>query len=189
LAPRRVECFWLEPTEQARSELRRYEKVDDYSKPPTCPQNQMRHHDTSIYTGDVPYPFDPKGTLGYGLDDIPHGDPSWPRVCHVCGYQFREEDHWQHNVSRLFKGAPDGRLYTTRNAPPGAMYDATWWNHPGPDGITLAIVLPPQGGDDIWMPDDGRWTRTGTIPKVTCSPSILTPRYHGWLRDGFLEEC
>lgn len=33
------------------------------------------------------------------------------------------------------------------------------------------------------------WTRTGAIPKVTCSPSILTPRYHGFLRDGFLEEC
>lgn len=189
----RIECFWMEPVELGRHDLRRYQRLDDYSAA-TCPENRMRHHDTTVILGDETLPFDPQGLLGYGRDDVPHDDPRWPRACHVCGAPFLDEDYWQHNVIRFFKGAPDGKLYTTRDMPPGAMYDAEWWPRKGPDGITLAVVLPPHGGDDVWMPDTGPhgqspWTRTGTIPKVTCSPSILTPRYHGWLRDGWLEEC
>jgi hypothetical protein len=186
----RIECFWLEPTEMGRSELRRYEKIEyNPMPPPSCPQNPMKHHDTTVYLEDIPYPFDPQGLLGYGRDDVDHSDPHWPTVCDVCGTPFKDTDNWQHNVSRLFKGAPDGKLYTTRTMPPGSMYDAEWWPDKGPDGIALCVVLPPNGGADYWHPDEkrqGGWTRTGTIPKITCHPSILTPRYHGWLRDGWL---
>jgi hypothetical protein len=191
----RIECFWLEPTELASSELRRYEKISYSPMPPdSCPQNRMRHHDTTVYVGEVSYPFQPEGINGYGCDDVPHDDLNWPKTCHTCGFSFREEDHWQHNVNRLFKGAPDGKFYTLRNAPPGAMYDASWFGAKGSDGIALAVVLPPNGGDDVWMPDHSSkqgnpWTRTGTIPKVTCTPSILTSNYHGYLRAGWLEEC
>jgi len=191
----RIECFWLEPTEMARSDLRRYQRVEyGAAPPPSCPQNYMKFHDTTVYIGDVAYPFGDQGLLGYGRDDVPHDDPRWPKVCDVCGTPFQEHDNWQHNVSRYFKGAPDGKLYTTRDMPPGSMYDATWWDEKGPDGISLAVVLPPKGGIDVWHPDSasisgGKWTRTGTIPKVTCTPSILTPSYHGFLTDGFLIEC
>jgi len=196
----RIECFWLEPVELARSSLRRYQRVLDYTAV-TCPGNPMRHHDTSVYIGDVPYPYDPQGILGYGKDDVPHDDPRWPKTCHVCGYAFKDDDNWQHNVSQYFRDARNGKLYTTRNMPPGAMYDAKWWDHPGPDGISLAVVLPPEktdpeyGQSSVWHPDtpphngSAPWTRTGTIPKVTCTPSILTPDYHGFLIDGWLVEC
>jgi hypothetical protein len=187
-----VECFWMEPTELGRSELRRYQNYT--TEPPSCPENPMRHHDTSVYLEDIAYPFGDQGLLGYGRDDVAHDDPRWPRVCGTCGVAFRDEDHWQHNVERYFKGAPDGKLYTTRTMPPGAMYDATWWGVKGPDGITLAVVLPPDGGYNVWHPDSpsssgGVWTRTGTIPRVTCTPSILTPSYHGFLTDGKLVSC
>lgn len=195
----RIKCFWMEPTEIGTSDLRRYERRSyDPMTPPTCPSNPMRYHDATIVIGEVPYPFDPQGLVGYShSDDIPHDDLRWPTVCETCSTPFKEDDHWQHNVKRLFKGAPDGKLYTTRNMPPGAMWDADWWPEKGPDGITLAVALPPGGnGDvDVWMPDgtcnksSTPWTRTGTIPNVTCRPSILTPRYHGFLTDGWLEEC
>jgi hypothetical protein len=189
-----IQCFWIEPTEMARSELRRYERHSyDPMPPPSCPQNSMRYHDTSVYIGDVPYLFTEDGRLGEE-GKLSHDDPRWPKACDVCGCLFRDEDYWQHNLLRLFRGAPDGKLYTVRNAPPGAMYDAYWWRVKGPDGIALAVCLPPNGGDDVWHPDSpsssgGAWMRTGTIPNVTCTPSILTPRYHGFLTNGKLVSC
>ena len=193
----RIECFWMEPTELASSELRRYQRIA-YGEPGEslayrCP-GPLSYCNASIYLGDVPYPFDPQGLLGYGSDDVPHNDPHWPETCEFCHRVFPPDDMWQHNVSRYFQGAPDGKLYTTSTMPPGAMYDADWWNVPGPDGVTLTVVLPPQGGFDVWHPDSPSsngtpWTRTGTIPKVTCTPSVLTPRYHGFLTDGWLIEC
>lgn len=183
-----IECFWLEPVELGAESLRRYESILYGGAPAvTCPQNRMKIHDTTVELGTVPYPFD--STLGWGRDDVPHDDPRWPQVCDVCGTPFKSTDCWQHNMERLFKGAPDGKLYTTRNMPPGAMFNADWLQK-GPDGIALAVVLPSR---DLWCPDmpstsGTPWTRTGTIPKVTCTPSILTSRYHGFLTDGFLRE-
>ncbi len=187
-----IECFWLEPVEMARSTLRRYER-HPYDSPPSCPQNRMRYHDTSVYLGNVPYPFGPRELLGEG-GNISHDDTRWPKACETCGVSFRDEDYWQHNLDRLFKGAPDGQLYTTRNMPPGSLFDASWWPEKGPDGRCLAVVLPPLGGDDIWIVDaegkaGSRWTRSGAVPKVTVTPSILTPRYHGFLTNGCLVSC
>lgn len=190
----RIECFWLEPTAFGWSSLRRYEKHSyDPMPPPSCPSNEMKYHDTTVDLGQVDYPL--SDLNGYGKDDVPHDDPRWPKVCDVCGYAFKDTDNWQHNVERLFKGAPDGKLYRLRDCPPGGMYDASWGPFDkGPDGVRLAVVLPPEGGYDYWLVDGpskggGRWTRTGTIPKVTARPSIMTPRYHGFLTDGFLVEC
>jgi hypothetical protein len=57
------------------------------------------------------------------------------------------------------------------------------WSHLRPP----ISVLCPNGAE--WCVDakssngDG-WTVTGAPPKITCSPSILVPGYHGFLRDG-----
>lgn len=173
-------------TEFGRESLRRYCNNEKEK----CP-GPYRYHNAEIVLGDVPFPHD--GTNGFGRDNQPHDDPRWPYKCDYCPYVFTDEDAWQHNMNRLYQGAPDGKLYTNRNMPPGAMYDADWLPVKGPDGIALAVVLPPVGGDDVWHPDGksssgGSWTRTGKIPDVTCSPSVLAPNYHGYLRAGWLEE-
>jgi len=189
----RITCFWMTPIDRARQTLRRYQRVTDY-RVVTCPAHPMKHHDASVRIEDVAYPFGEKRMLGEE-GNISHDDPRWPKHCEACGYEFVAEDHWQHNIQRLFTGAPDGHQYTTRDMPPGAMFDADWFPKKGPDGIALAVVLPPDGGDDIWVPDSpparggSPWTRTGTIPRVTCQPSILTPRYHGFLVAGELVSC
>lgn len=76
-------------------------------------------------------------------------------------------------------------------APAGAMY----FTRSG------GLVVRTPGGD--WHVDGpskngGRWTRSGEPPNVTANPSILqqnpsvycgTREYHGFLRNGVLEEC
>jgi hypothetical protein len=194
-----IECFWMEPTEFARSSLRRYERRD-YGKdePPSCPNNRMSHHDTRVILGNVPYPMGTHGLLGEdGL--LPRDDPRWPRTCETCGYVFLQEDVWQHNLDRLFRKAsdPDGKegLWTTRSMPVGAMFDATWWPEKGPDGKCIAVILPPGRGDlDMWLVDgsskDGKpWQRTGTPPRISATPSIKSPDYHGHLTNGALVPC
>jgi hypothetical protein len=96
--------------------------------------------------------------------------------------------HWQVFQDQIYRRADTGEEYTLRDAPPGAMYIATWHdNH-------LRVCLPPNGGHDYWDVDGpskngNGWTRSGDLPNVTANPSILTPRYHGFLRGGWLEEC
>lgn len=51
-------------------------------------------------------------------------------------------------------------------------------SYAGPDHLT---VNAPE-------PSGGHWTRTGTPPTITASPSILTPRYHGFLQGGVLTD-
>ena len=78
---------------------------------------------------------------------------------------------------------------------PGAM----WW-----DDDDLCVLLPGDAGE--WNIDLGakinadraargqsdrlaQWSRTGTAPRVTASPSINVPgRYHSFLRNGVLED-
>lgn len=83
-------------------------------------------------------------------------------------------------------------------APVGAMWDCDWMHgcHENDtcydrnnDGMVLCVRTP--GGD--WVIDapsrnGGFWSRTGTAPDITVTPSIVQPGYHGWLRDGCLVE-
>lgn len=79
---------------------------------------------------------------------------------------------------------------------PGAIIDATVFRqYPqkvGPDGRSLVVTLPSL---EYWYIDGtasngGGWTRTGSVEDGTLNvtPSILTPKYHGFLRDGYLVE-
>ena len=83
-----------------------------------------------------------------------------------------------------------------------------YWNLPDsperPRRAPILIALPDGGSDipTIWCPDqmawdgvrgshgDG-WDVTGTLPILTCMPSINYPgRFHAWIRDGFVtDDC
>lgn len=190
-----IECFWLEPTKQYKRYLRRYSSRYDSSGEPLpesrCPlqPGKFSYHNASNYMDVIE------------ADDCPvsgdlwdHADPLWAKTC-GCGYVFMDDDQWQLFVDPLYRKAT-GELMSLREAPPGAMWDASWlreWHTDwvGPDGLCVVVKTP--GGE--WPIDgpssngDG-WNRTGKIPKITATPSILiSDRYHGWLRDGMLIEC
>lgn len=135
-------------------------------------------------------------------------DPRWPTKCDYCEHVFSGEAR-QIFCQSLYRRADTGEETTLHEAPPGAMWDAVWFRHPqhkGPDGRCL-VVRCPDGHD--WMIDSRAsnctlpkdnvhkcWVRHGEPPNitvdkkgVTCSAgagSIQTPKWHGFLRDGFL---
>lgn len=129
----------------------------------------------------------------------PKDDPMWPKGCERCGYPFVDEDRWQVFTDWRFRNTETGEIVNFRELPVGAMYDCHWYGKDmrGPDGKALVVILPdrtpwcidgyahPKGQEPI----PHAWTRTGTPPNVSASPSILTPGYHGWLKDGVLTDC
>lgn len=189
-----VECFMLEPIARGVRFLRRYV----YSSKEACSKSGFGYHNADVSIGEVEMAVPAEGTYEACIssDTIPHEDPRWPRSC-ACGYVFQDGDEWQINDDRLYAKTDGSGLTTWRTAPPGAMRSAWWMGEcfHGPDGKAWAVKLP-DGSD--WVIDgpasNGRkdgpaWTRTGVAPKFTANPSIKSPGYHGFLRDGRLEEC
>lgn len=198
---RRVKCFMLEPTEKIDRKLRRYSRDNT---PDCCPTNpgQYSYHNASV-------PLD----VATKDEDTqwPHDDPRWPKMC-KCGYEFKDSDNWQLFTETVWRRTDTGEETTLRNAPGGAMYFADWYEGMkwacGPDGKSLCVVLPngrtwmiDSRANNCTLPNDNEhkcWVRHGTPPEITVDKagltcgagagSILSGDYHGFLRNGFLED-
>lgn len=184
-----IQCFLIEPTEECEVRLRRFVFSD------SCPAKAGYHNASSGPLWREPFPLSNTFNGDHtGRHD--HADARWPVECE-CGYVFQESDQWQVCRERLYKRADTGEQLTQKSAPAGAMWDDTWrkdigfkWYTVQPDGYLLTVKTP----DGEWCIDGpanngGGWTRTGTVPRVTAMPSILSGSYHGWLTDGVLREC
>lgn len=117
----------------------------------------------------------------------------------------------------LYRREDTGQELTLNDAPPGAIWRATWFEGTdvkdmrlvGFDGQSWCCKLP---GGSTWVIDSRAsncgdknddthrcWIRHGTAPKFTvdkngktCSAgggSIEANGWHGFLRDGWLEQC
>lgn len=201
----RIRCFFLAKTDQCSVRLRRYAGVRDGE--PLCPTSGLGYHNAEVEIGRITLVL-PDDRSGRDLGDDNHDDPRWPTRC-SCGYAFIPSDPWQHEADALYSRSDTGELVTLRVAPVGAIWECPWMSPgcwPGPDGKILCVKTP--GGD--WLIDGGAsngprgergWQRTGTVPNLTATPSIGIGDgkrggvaagaylYHGWLRDGWLEEC
>jgi hypothetical protein len=218
-----TKTFWPEKTDLVRVSLRRF----TYSVQPgspnqelaeNCPKTKWGHNASRVIeAAEEVTPASkwirPLEDQCYEVISAPRDDPRWPVVCDACGKLFEDGAQWQTNAYPLYRGAPDGNLYTNRDMPPGAMYDADWLHGKwrwwvGDDGISLVVVLPNRRE---WMPDTRAsnctmptddvhrcWCRHGdprlanlTVDKVgvTCQAgggSILAGDYHGFLQNGVL---
>ena len=190
----RIQCFMIEPTSRTIRTLRRF-TLDESKCSGTysyhngqTPFGEGKCHEDTTDSGYKVWRWDDE------VEDPAHDDSRWPVKCDQCEYLFKPEDSWQVFREVIYVNKDTGQEMTLRNCPPGAMWDADWYPEKGPDGKALCVALPPRGGDDSWHIDGyakggGKWSRTGTAPNITANPSILTPRYHGFLRAGYLEEC
>lgn len=148
------------------------------------------------------------------LEKDPKIYSGYPTRCD-CGYKFADSDQWQVFTEHLYDGGPERT--TLRDAPVGAMYDATWTHYPpyqGSDGVSLHVIVPddPATGTKHPWCVDGRasncdmksdfvhkcWVRHGVPPDVTVDKcgvtcgagagSIQTSGWHGFLVGGWLRE-
>jgi hypothetical protein len=204
-----VKCFYLFETGDLRRYFRRYENGD-------CPKNGC-YHNNQVDLDTVKHEPNTVITMEDKDDAIaPPSDPRWPTHC-VCGHKFADDAPKQLFVERVYERTGTGERMILRDAPPGAMYNA-WWNPEcwkGKDGLAL-VVRCPDGHDwnidavcsNCTLPDDKAhrcWLRHGQVPNITvdkvgpadngdttCSAgggSILTPKFHGFLRGGELVGC
>jgi hypothetical protein len=208
----RIRCFLLEPLDEVFVKLRRY-RSPQVPEENACTHPGQSYHNASVYVEREPAIRDDRGYIINALDrKIAHDDPRWPTSC-ACGYVFQEDDEWQCDVEQIYKRADTGEEMTLRDAPAGAMWEAPWLDRLyTPQGPHNLMVKTP-GGDwcvdgmagNCTMKDDFKqqkhhcWPRRGDPPDVTvditagptCScgaGSIQCGSYHGFLRDGYLED-
>lgn len=192
-----IRCFLVVESGRVSRSLRRWHSSDAPDST-TCSVSGYGYH--NAHTPIEPRDQEPGTYINEDHVSKFKDDPRWPTHC-ACGYAFQESDAWQIFAESIYVNKDTGEEWTMRSLPPGAMYDAWWYrgrgnddDKAGPDGRNLVVCLPPGGGNDYWYVDGPAsngpgWTRTGEAPNITASPSIQTPRYHGWLRDGQLIPC
>jgi len=200
-----IKCFWLEPTDRQQLYLRRYVSGREDCKTPHRYHDAMVKIEQSKETMDV--------VKGHWVDDGRTakdfmGDSRWPAHCE-CGYEFKMGDTWQLFSDHLYTRSDTGQEIVLRDAPEGAMWEATWFrNIPGcvgDDGRAIICRVPTMhdwniDGDcsNCTRPNEPHrcWVRHGEPPNLTvdkngntCSAgagSILTSTWHGFLRNGEL---
>lgn len=178
-----------EPTGRYQRNLRRYKSGSSMDG---CPAGG--YHNAAVNVGEIPA-SDAADAMG---DNWPHDDARWPVSCQ-CGYVFAAEDSWQRNDREVYR-LPDGHEFVLSatfgdEIPPGTMVRATWYDeHSQRPGESWLVILP-DGGQ--WLTtqaatDGGYWEVTGTAPLITASPSIWHNQphgWHGWIRNGVLEDA
>jgi hypothetical protein len=191
-----VQVFWLEPLELVQVRLRVY-RYTDAAPCIAATANSLRCCDSDIeilreaprsaWVEDLD-----GGTHRARAELVGEDDPRWPARCEACGIPFElgaEGTTRQVWAERLYRGAPDGRAYTIRNAPVGAMWHADWLAgrageaYTGPDGLSLHVRTP--GGD--WCVDSqaSNCTRPQNQPvdgQPGCTRFVRT--HYCWIRHG-----
>ncbi len=208
----RIRCFLMEPTGRVIVHLRRYRSSNAPDENHCSHEGNGGYHQAMTRIADEPEEHDAEGYVTNSVKPTPpHDDPRWPLSC-ACGYEFRESDAWQRFVERLYRRTDTGEELLLRDAPAGAMWKA-WWvdRFHVPQGEHNLVVKTPGGDWEIdsqasncTMKDDVRqekhhcWIRHGNPPDitvdkngVTCGAgagSIQAGNYHGFLRNGYLED-
>jgi hypothetical protein len=189
--PGNVQIFWVERAGIAELSYRRL-VFDSTPDRPKC-TGKFGYHNAIVVIGDVPWVEQEYRGKGVYPTEEEKKDPRWPTHCD-CGYMFQDGDSWYVDYSEYLRNPANGEIYQLhKNTPPGATFDASWIGRedPGPDGKGLCVILP-DGAHwcmDAKLHDGTGWTRSGSFPTVTVSPSIRTSHYHGFLRNGVLEPC
>jgi len=205
----RIACFLVEPSGKVQVKLRRYSTRANNP----CPNGLAGYHNALLFLQNEPEELDEKTqSLLNGMKPRePKDHPGWPTQC-SCGYQFQPEDAWDRFIDRIYRRSDTGEEYPRRDIPPGGM-----WFEPWLDGLFKAqlehcITVMTPGGEwqidsqarNCTIPEDHRqqrhhcWVITGTPPLITagkggitCSAgagSIQCGAYHGFLREGYLED-
>lgn len=209
----RTRCFLIEETNRTKVFLRRYQRSETNRNCPypgnggyhqamtlLCEEPVERNEGNFIINGTKPRP--------------PDDDPRWPVAC-SCGYVFTGLDVRQRFTQKIFRRADTGEELVLQDAPPGAMWYAWWfddsWRVQGPHALVVRLpdksdwIVNADANNCNWPGGDRAqahhhcWPYRGTPPIIdvskdygpTCTAgagSILTAHWHGFLRNGYLED-
>lgn len=196
--------YWLDPTEYVQVRLRVLRHgVCPQSATKWCCDNEVTIRNSApltVWKTRVEHADDRGGWYWHiHSDNVSDHDVRWPLVCKTCGDDMRREvpdasghpfsAHRQVWAETLCSGHPSGTLYTVRNAPIGAMWDAEYLHGAmrgafvGPDGISLHVRTP--GGD--WCVDSqaSNCTRDQHTPVPGEAKTFRFERTHYcWVRHG-----
>ena len=200
-----IKCFWLEPTDREKRYLRRYKREEE-----KCPAGGFDYHNAMNFLDESP---EVMGETGCWVDSGQtsadfKGHSLWPTHC-ACGYEFQEKDEWQLFGKHIYRRVDTGEEMTLHEAPEGAMWDAAWFHKVpgwcGDDGRSIICKIPHNHdwhidgtATNCTRPDEPHkcWVRHGEPPILTVDKngntcgagagSILTPEWHGFLRNGEL---
>lgn len=178
--------FLLTETAESRRSLRRFHMSAE-GEPP-CPGTERSYHGAKVLIGGrFPTVRGEGHTLGLIDPSDYAGDPRWPTSCEHCDYRFTEEDHWQVNQDPIY-AAEDGRQMALSDAPPGALWEASWWEDArvnGGSGPPWVIRLPNghdfepglnAGNCDRKGEDHDCWCVHGEAPKLTIDKNPVEGR-------------
>lgn len=189
-----VRCFLLTPTDRVARWLRRSTSALAVGVRLCEPAGV---HEAATRIEDGPLVLGEGGAIGTEPLNWPPEDPRWPKKCRHCDHAFPGLRGGQLLYHRLYR-TPEWNLVVTCPAPPpginaapvGAMWFSEWQGNrgfQGPDGRCLCLMTP-EGEWCIDAPGSDRstWTRTGTPPDVTVTPSVRFDRWRGKVENGFL---
>jgi hypothetical protein len=133
----------ITPNGKTFRSLRRYASLSDDDKN-KCALSGLSYHNAESPISDGVVNSDGYINGDGTKEERLRYEGHWPTFC-VCGYQFLDSDPKQIFSERQYQDE-QGKIYTLRNAPPGAMYNATWLNdmprYTGPDGLSLVVIVP-----------------------------------------------
>lgn len=169
-----IPLFSVDPvfTEGIR-ELRRYARADG-TNGFTC---DLGYHSVSVrLPGTFPLVLtEPDPEDGFrGIAELAptdyDGETWWPTHC-GCGYEFKQDDHWQYNQHQLFASAIDGHRWLQRELPAGAVW-SPWWISSGWCGVnggeTILMIKLPSGQDFLPGMEATNCTRKGEDHDCWC---------------------
>lgn len=165
-----IPVFFLTPTDQVRVRLRRFHGGGlpcDAAGHWCCDASVVIHEAAPAKAWVEDYRDEAfNRTCSRTLSEqVSADDARWPTHCARCGAAFAGGATSQVWAEALHSGSPDGALYTLRDAPVGAMWDAFWMadvpGFTGADGIALMVRTP--GGE--WHVDSeaSNCTRPGDL--------------------------
>ena len=209
-----VKCFMVHETGRFRATLRRFTLGASVK----CTAHSWGHDASSAKIGVVEGVRSERGYWDLDAIEKKHmpakDDPRWPTQC-ACGYVFKPEDEWQLSTDHILVDDA-GKEYSRRDPTPGMMWFADWYGDywKGPDGHCLVAVCPDghpwivdgQASNCTMKDDTGPfdkhhrcWCRHGTPPNITVDKngrtcragagSIMTGKWHGFLRNGEFVQC
>ncbi|MDQ4119906.1 MAG: hypothetical protein M3209_00380 [Acidobacteriota bacterium] len=208
----RVKCFFAKETTKVRRYLRRHASG-------ACPSKYRTFHNAERLFDEIEVPVpngDGCESDERMISEAPEENEKsgYPTECEYCDYRFSDSDGYQFRTERLYRNEETSELYALRDLPPGAIYYASWMDRIyKPQLEHCIIVILPNGNpwmidsqaNNCTIPEDHNqrqhhcWIIEGKLPTInvskngkTCQAgagSILSGSYHGFLRNGYLEEC